>query len=69
VTSMTSCGYFLGQIPWIRDHFEWVVIIIVLVSLLPLMIGALRHWRARRGAADESTGVPVAAQAGEANEP
>jgi membrane-associated protein len=69
VTSMTLCGYFLGQISWIRDHFEMVVIVIILVSLLPLLIGALRHWRARRGAADESTGVPVGAQAGEGNEP
>ena len=68
VTSMTLCGYFLGQIAWIRDHFELVVVIIVLVSLLPIMAGMLRHWRARRRAARERTKVPVAAKAGDASE-
>ena len=51
VTSMTLCGYYLGRIPWISEHFELVVVIIVLISLLPVMGGALRHWRARRAAA------------------
>jgi membrane-associated protein len=69
VTSMTLCGYFLGQVPWIRDHFELVVVLIVLISLLPVMAGLLRHWRGRRRAALESQGMPVAAQTGEAGKP
>ncbi|MEX0679407.1 MAG: VTT domain-containing protein [Pirellulales bacterium] len=68
VTSMTLCGYFLGQVAWIRDHFELVVVIIVFISLLPVMAATLRHWRARRRAAVASTKVPVAAQAGEPSE-
>ncbi len=44
VTSMTLCGYWLGQIVWIRDHFELVVVAIVLVSVLPVVIGMARHW-------------------------
>ena len=68
VTSMTLCGYFLGRIPWISNNFEVVVVIIVLISLLPIMAGALRHWRARRRAALESSDVPVASQAGDASE-
>jgi membrane-associated protein len=44
VTSMTLCGYWLGQIAWIRDHFELVVVVIVLVSVLPIMFGMARHW-------------------------
>jgi membrane-associated protein len=46
VTSMTLCGYFLGQIPWISKNFELVVIGIVAISLLPIAIGMFRHWRA-----------------------
>jgi membrane-associated protein len=69
VTSMTLCGYYLGRIPWIRDHFELVVIIIVFISLLPIMFGGLRHLRARRGAADESTAVAVGAPSGDVDEP
>jgi membrane-associated protein len=45
---MTMAGYLLGNIGFIRDHFEAVVILIVLISLLPVLIGAFRHWRARR---------------------
>jgi membrane-associated protein len=64
VTSMTLCGYYLGRIPWIRDNFEITVIGIVLVSLIPVMLGAYRHWRARRRAA-AAREVAVAASAGE----
>jgi membrane-associated protein len=67
VTSMTLAGYFLGQIPWIRDHFEMVVVLIVAISLIPVMAGMLRHWRTRRRASVET--VAVGAQAGEAGEP
>ncbi|REK12241.1 MAG: hypothetical protein DWQ37_12620 [Planctomycetota bacterium] len=62
VTSMTLCGYFLGQIPWIRDNFETVVIIIVLVSVLPVALGMFRHWRAGRRA-HAAQQLAVAAQA------
>jgi membrane-associated protein len=51
ITSMLLAGYWLGRIPWIRDHFELVVIGIVLVSVLPMVGGLIRGWRARRLAA------------------
>lgn len=64
VTSMTLCGYFLGQIPWIGQNFELVVIGIVLVSVLPIVIGMFRHWRAGRNAAAQ----PALTGAGDASE-
>ena len=42
VTSMTLAGYFLGRIQIIRDNFEKVVIGIVLISVLPLILQALK---------------------------
>ena len=45
VLSMTLAGYFLGQVPAIRDNFELTVLAIVLISVLPVVIGALKHWR------------------------
>jgi membrane-associated protein len=58
ITSMTLCGYFLGQIPWIRDHFETVVIGIVLVSVLPLAGTIAKHWfTSRRAAAQTDLGA------------
>ncbi len=42
---MTWAGFWLGRFPWIKDHFELVVLAIVLVSVLPVLIGAFRAWR------------------------
>ena len=44
VLSMTLAGYWLGQIPWIQRNFELVVIGIVVISVMPLAVSALRHW-------------------------
>ncbi len=45
VLSMTLAGYFLGNIPWIGNHFELVVLGIIAISVLPVLIGAYRAWR------------------------
>jgi membrane-associated protein len=41
VISMTLAGYFLGGIPIIRRHFEKVVILIVVISLIPVILQAI----------------------------
>ncbi|NBW87055.1 MAG: DedA family protein [Planctomycetia bacterium] len=43
----TLAGYFLGGLPGVKDHFEIVVVGIVVVSILPL---AWELWAARRRA-------------------
>ena len=48
VTSMTLAGYFLGGIPMIRANFEKVVILIVLISVAPILVQALRSRRQSR---------------------
>jgi membrane-associated protein len=55
VFSMTMAGYLLGNIPFIREHFEKVVLLIVFISLLPILIGGWRHWSAKRDAAARPT--------------
>ena len=35
-------GYFFGGIPFVQDHFEWVIIGIVLISLIPAIAGAVK---------------------------
>jgi len=42
VTSMTTLGYLLGEVPFVRRHFEQFVLLIIFVSLLPLMLHAVR---------------------------
>lgn len=43
VTTMVLSGYTLGGIPFIRRHFEKVVLLVVLISVLPLIIEFARH--------------------------
>jgi membrane-associated protein len=43
ITSMTVSGYYFGQIEWVKNHFEGVVILIVLISILPMVITFLKH--------------------------
>jgi membrane-associated protein len=47
----TAVGYLFGNIPFIRDHFSLVIIGIVLVSIVPMAVGAIRSRREDRPAA------------------
>lgn len=43
ISSMSVCGYLFGQIEWVKSHFEAVVLLIILLSLLPMAIGILQQ--------------------------
>ena len=43
VTSLTFAGFFFGQMPLIRENFEYAVIGIILISLLPVVIEFVKH--------------------------
>jgi membrane-associated protein len=43
VVLMTGIGYFLGQIPGVREHIEIVIIIVVFLSILPGIIAFARE--------------------------
>jgi len=47
VLSMTLAGYFLGGVPIVRQHFEKVVILIVVVSLIPVFLQLMKARRER----------------------
>ena len=42
VTSLTLAGYYLGSIPFVKEHFEKVVLGIILVSILPIIFAFLK---------------------------
>jgi membrane-associated protein len=44
VLSMTLIGYFLGQIPGVKEHIEIVIITVVFLSILPGIIAATKEW-------------------------
>jgi membrane-associated protein len=49
-TGVTLMGYFLGTIPFVKDHIELILIGIVGLSIIPIMIEAVRHRREARTA-------------------
>src|ERR1700682_1189795 len=51
VLSMTLIGYFLGQIPGVKEHIEIVILIVVFLSILPGIIAGGREWWKNRKAA------------------
>jgi membrane-associated protein len=38
ISSMSVCGYFFGQIQWVKEHFEAVVLLIIFISILPMLV-------------------------------
>ena len=47
---VTSLGYFLGEIEFIKNNIEAAALVIVAVSVLPMAIEIIRHRRARHSA-------------------
>ena len=45
---VTTLGYFLGQIEFVKNNIEIALIAIVLVSVVPMAIEVLRHRRKAR---------------------
>lgn len=54
VISMTGIGYFLGQIPGVREHIEIVIVVVVFLSILPGIIAGGREWMKKRKAGSAS---------------
>jgi membrane-associated protein len=40
---LVPAGYWFGNMPLVRDHFEIVVLVIVAMSLVPIAVEYLRH--------------------------
>ncbi|CAG0958237.1 Protein DedA [Gammaproteobacteria bacterium] len=51
VLACVLAGFFLGEIPFVKQHFEIVVLAIVVVSVLPIAYEMGRGWLAKRRAA------------------
>lgn len=51
ISSMSLAGFWLGTNDWIQKHFESVVLLIILISILPMIIAFLRHKFSKKKAA------------------
>jgi membrane-associated protein len=45
---VTLLGYFLGNVPFVKDHLELMILLIVFISILPAVISVGRGVLARR---------------------
>lgn len=45
------CGYFFGNLPVVRKHFELIVLGIIFISVLPMLIEVWKGYRASKKAA------------------
>lgn len=48
---MTLLGYFLGNIPWIKENIEAMAILIVIISIVPIIVEYFRDRRQKARAA------------------
>lgn len=48
VGSLTYLGYLFGNLPFVKDNFSKVVVGIILISLLPIIIGAIKGKMAKK---------------------
>lgn len=53
VLSMTLLGYFFGNIPFVKKNFEFVIIGVIVLSVLPVVIGYLKHRKESKLNAEE----------------
>jgi membrane-associated protein len=58
---VTTLGYFLGEIEFIKQNLEVAIVVIVVLSLLPMAIEVLRHWRAARRNVEPTAAVDLPA--------
>jgi membrane-associated protein len=43
VVSLTGLGYLIGNLPWVKAHFSWVALALIVVPALPALIELARH--------------------------
>lgn len=48
VASMTLLGYYFGNIPFVKKNFEYVIIGVILLSVMPVVIGYLKHRKEKK---------------------
>jgi membrane-associated protein len=56
VPLLTFAGYFFGTMPFVQKHFEFVIIAIILISLIPVFYEA---WKAKQEGASAQEKVEV----------
>ncbi len=43
VSFFSLLGYFFGQLPFVKQHFSWIMIAIIVVSVVPMIVEIIRQ--------------------------
>lgn len=46
IASLTYAGYFFGNIPWVKQNLSFIIVGIVVVSVIPVAVAALKSRKA-----------------------
>ena len=49
VPGLVYAGYFFGNLPIIKQNFSLVIFAIIGLSVLPMVVEFVRHWRGKQG--------------------
>ena len=47
---VTIAGYFLGNVPFVKNNIELILLLVVVVSVIPIVMEYVKHRRAKRAA-------------------
>ncbi len=56
VTLFLFAGFFFGNIPFIKERFHEMVLVIIFVSVIPVIVEFIKHRREKKHAAHVSFG-------------
>jgi membrane-associated protein len=48
VVVLTMLGFWLGNVPWVKENFEKAILIVVFLSFIPAIIEVIKHKRGNR---------------------
>ncbi|MFI2744448.1 DedA family protein [Zhouia sp. PK063] len=43
IITLLGAGYYLGQYPWIKQHYLWVILSMSVISMLPMVISYFKN--------------------------
>ncbi|WP_409428076.1 DedA family protein [Mycobacterium sp. SMC-11] len=58
---VTTLGYFLGNVPFVHENLEKIILVILFVSMIPAFIATAKAYRSRRGGAAPANATADAA--------
>ena len=63
VSTFTLLGFFFGGIPFVQEHFEWIIVAILVISFLPTGIGLIKTRTGKKKAASAAVAPAAVASA------